>query len=418
MNAEILAVGTELLMGQIANTDAQFLSQQLCELGINVYHHQVVGDNPARLREAVDLALSRSDLLITTGGLGPTMDDLTKQTIADHLGLPLELHQPSLDRMQQFFTQMGREMTPNNAQQAYFPQGAIILPNDHGTAPGCIIRQGEKTIVILPGPPHELQPMFLQSVRPQLQQDRRITSRFLNIAGMGESEVEYRLRDLIQAQTNPTIAPYAKPGKVTLRVTASTLPGEDPDALLDPVIEGICQRVGEENIYTQQGEELEAVLVEMLRVRNMTIAVAESCTGGMLSSRIVDVPGASAVLLEGAVTYTNAAKTARLGVPEETLAAYGAVSEQTAQAMAEGMRRTSGADIALATTGIAGPDGGTPEKPVGLIYIALAHAGGCEVRRLQYRRSRAVNRDNTCTAALDLARRYLLTIATEGGEGK
>lgn len=409
MNAEILSVGTELLMGQIANTDAQFLSRGLNELGINVYYHTVVGDNPGRLRQQLCQAWERSGLIITTGGLGPTEDDLTKEAVAEFLGLPLELHQPSLEAMERYFRGIGRTMTPNNEKQAYFPQGCLVLDNPNGTAPGCIVEQEGRIFVVLPGPPRELNPMFENHVRPYLMRrgDAKITSRMLHIFGMGESETAYRLRELIERQDNPTLATYVGNGDVLLRVTARTAPDEDPEHLLAPTVRRVETLLGGV-VISDRDETLPEVVVRLLSNQGKTLACAESCTGGLLSSMIVDVPGASGVLLEGAVTYSNEAKMRRLAVPEAVLAQHGAVSEACAQAMAEGMRRTSGADFALATTGIAGPGGGTPEKPVGLIYAALAWDGGVEVETYRLKRDRALNRRTTALNAMDLLRRHLL----------
>ncbi len=409
MNAEILSVGTELLMGQIANTDAQYLSQGLNELGINVYYHTVVGDNPGRLQQQLRQAWERSDLIITTGGLGPTEDDLTKEAVAEFLGLPLELHQPSLEAMARYFAGIGRTMTPNNEKQAYFPKGCLVLDNPNGTAPGCLVEREGRVFVVLPGPPRELNPMFDNHVRPYLMQrgDAKITSRMLHIFGMGESEAAYRLRTMIERQDNPTLATYVGKGDVLLRITARTALDADPEPLLAPAVQEVEALLGGV-VISDRDETLPEVVVRLLASQGKTLACAESCTGGLLSSMIVDVPGASGVLLEGAVTYSNEAKMRRLAVPEAVLAQHGAVSEACARAMAEGMRAASGADFALATTGIAGPGGGTPEKPVGLIYAALASAGGVEVETYRLKRDRALNRRTTALNALDMLRRHLL----------
>lgn len=411
MNAEILSVGTELLLGQIVNTDAQFLSRQLAELGIDVYAHSVVGDNAGRLRAALDVALNRSDIVITTGGLGPTMDDLTKETIAEYWGLKLVPHQPSLDAMREFFTRTGRTMTANNEKQALFPEDAIVLDNPHGTAPGCILTREDKTIIILPGPPHELQPMFINLVRPYLMErsGHRITSVFLKVCGIGESEVEYRLRDIVAGQSNPTIAPYASPGDVMLRVTARTALGEDPDRLLKPVVEAIHARL-DPYVYSDSGESLAECVVGLMTRRGLTLSIAESCTGGLLSSMVVDVPGASAVLDQCIVAYSNRAKVDRLAVPQALIDRHGAVSEEVARAMAEGVRRLSGTDYAVSTTGISGPGGGTPRKPVGLVYIAVADREGCVVERYVMPRSRSAHRTVTALHGLRMLRERILGI--------
>ena len=396
-------------MGQIANTDAQYLSRGLNELGINVYYHTVVGDNPGRLRQQLRQAWERSDLIITTGGLGPTEDDLTKEAVAEFLGLPLELHQPSLEAMARYFAGIGRTMTPNNEKQAYFPKGCLVLDNPNGTAPGCLVEREGRVFVVLPGPPRELNPMFDNHVRPYLMQrgDAKITSRMLHIFGMGESEAAYRLRTMIERQDNPTLATYVGKGDVLLRITARTALDADPEPLLAPAVQEVEALLGGV-VISDRDETLPEVVVRLLASQGKTLACAESCTGGLLSSMIVDVPGASGVLLEGAVTYSNEAKMRRLAVPEAVLAQHGAVSEACARAMAEGMRAASGADFALATTGIAGPGGGTPEKPVGLIYAALASAGGVEVETYRLKRDRALNRRTTALNALDMLRRHLL----------
>ena len=409
MNAEIVSVGTELLMGQITNTDAHFLSRELSELGVNVYAHSVVGDNAGRLRTALDIALARADIVITTGGLGPTMDDITKETIAEHWGLPMAPDQPTLDRIESYFRSRGRQMSPNNLKQALFPEGAVILPNPHGTAPGCILEKDGKTIIVLPGPPREMKPMFMESVRPYLMERSGyvLTSVVLKATGIGESDAEYRIRDIVEEQTNPTIAPYAAPGDLTLRITARTARGEDPKALLMPVAAAIRERLGD-YIYSESGQSLPEAVVEMLAARGRTLSAAESCTGGMLCSMIVDVPGASRVFTEGFVTYSNEAKTARLGVPADILARHGAVSEETAGAMARGLRQRSGTDYAAAITGIAGPTGGCADKPVGLIYIAVDSERGLTVEKATLRTQRDYNRTMACQIALRMVREALV----------
>lgn len=409
MIAEILSVGTELLLGQIANTDAQYLSKHLSALGIAVYRHSVVGDNPLRLKEAFFEALGRSDIVITTGGLGPTMDDLTKETIAQCLGIPLEEHKPSLLAMQEFFAKIGREITPNNIKQAYFPKGSIILANEQGTAPGCIIETQGKAVVILPGPPRELKWVYDNQVVPYLENrtGQKFISRFLRFYGIGESALESEVADLMAAQTNPTIAPYAGSGEVQLRITAAAHTAQEAQALIEPVQRQICERVGQ-YLYTDRWSSMAETVVHALLEHKKTIAVAESCTGGMISSALVDYPGVSDSLLLGVVTYSNQAKREILGVQAKTLEQYGAVSEQTAKEMAAGALRISGADVAVSTTGIAGPDGGTPEKPTGLVYIAVAvRDGNTLVKRYQFSRDRNYVRHSACLAALDMVRRTI-----------
>ena len=405
MIAEIVSVGTELLMGQIVNTDAQFLARRLAALGITMYRQSTVGDNPGRVKEAVREALSRADLVITTGGLGPTEDDLTKEMVAEALGLPMVRHDAVVEGIRRYFESTGREMTPNNLRQADFPEGARLMPNRKGTAPGCIAEKDGKRVAVLPGPPHELIDMYEQQLEPYLLSlsDQVIASRFLHIVGVGESIVETRLMDLFHWES-PTLALYCAPGEVTARLTVRCGKDVDPAPLLEPLEKEIRARLGESVYAEGLDASMPKTVVEMLAARKETVSVAESLTGGMLASRLVDVPGASAVLGESYVTYANEAKERLLGVSGETLRAHGAVSEQCAREMAEGCRRASGADWALATTGIAGPDGGTPEKPVGTVYIACAGRQGVVVKALKLRGDRTRVRSMTCLYAMDLLR--------------
>ena len=411
MNAEVLSVGTELLMGQIANTDAQYLSRELSALGINVYYHYTVGDNPGRLREAVKLALSRSDLIITTGGIGPTLDDLTKETIAEVLGMEMVEDPASMQKLRESYERSGRTMTPNNFRQGMFPKGSTALPNRRGTAPGCAIETGKNTIIILPGPPSELMDMFTQQVLPYLsaKSNEVIHSKYLRIFGVGESAAEHRLKDLFENQTNPTIASYAGTGEVVLRLTTKCAAGVDPEPIFAPMETEIRARLGDA-VYAAGEYGLAYVVLEKLKAAGKTIAVAESCSGGMLSSMFVEFPGSSAAFIEGMVTYSNASKINRLGVQPQTIERYGAVSEQTAAEMAQGVLATTGADYALAITGIAGPDGGTEEKPVGLVYIAFAsklNPAEAIVRQLRLGSTRERIRTMSCLNALNLARQNM-----------
>jgi nicotinamide-nucleotide amidase len=411
MRAEILAVGTELLMGQIVNTNAQYISSRLPDVGIGVYYHDVVGDNSERLKQSLELALSRSDIVILTGGLGPTQDDLTKETVSAAVGRKLVLDQESLDSMTSFFKKLGREMTPNNIKQAYLPEGCIAVRNCNGTAPGCIIEEKGKIIVMLPGPPSEMKPMFDETVMPYFaaRSEYRLESRFLRIFGIGESTVEDMLMDIIDKQSNPTIAPYAKDGEVTLRITAKYAKGVPEEDIIAPVENEIKRRLGDA-VYSTDNSSLEIVAARMLLDSKKTISLAESCTGGMLASRLTDMPGISEVFDRAVVTYSNRSKTEELGVRKETLEMYGAVSEQTASEMASGIRRVSGTDIGLSITGIAGPGGGSDEKPVGLVYIALAHENGVIVKKLNLWGSRSRIRHVTCLNAFDMIRRHLMDL--------
>lgn len=410
MIAELICVGTELLMGQILNTDAQYIAQSLAPSGIDLYHQSVVGDNPKRLKELIALAFSRSDIVIFSGGLGPTDDDLTKETVAAAMGLSLELYNEEWERILSYFQSKGRTVAPNNQKQAMFPRPCIILPNPNGTAPGCIMEKDGKAAVLLPGPPRELIPMFRDHVMPYLlkRSGHRLYSREIRIFGMGEADVAFRLDPLLKSQTNPTIAPYVKTGEVTLRITAQCQTEDEGRALVRPVIRQIRDILGD-IVYSDEGETLAEVCHKALIAQEKTLSVAESCTGGKLASAFVDLPGSSAYFTEGAVTYANEAKVRRLGVSEEILKTAGAVSEECARAMAEGMRRSAKTDFALATTGIAGPEGGTETKPVGTVYIALASEQGTVVKRLQLWGDRERIRHVATLNALDLFRRNLCT---------
>ena len=411
MIAEIVSVGTELLMGQVVNTDAQFIAQRLAPLGFQVFYHTTVGDNVKRLTAVVHQAVERSDVVVFTGGLGPTDDDLTKETVAAALGLTVELIPEEAERLKKHFETRGYVFTPNNLKQASFPRNAYILPNAFGTAPGCIMTAENKTAILLPGPPRELFPMFQNHVMPYLERlsGNKLYSRELRIFGKGESTLTYELRDIIENQTNPTVAPYVKTGEVSLRVTALCQSLEEGEALARPMIDEIVSRVGD-IVYSTIGESLPETCARMLLDENKTLAIAESCTGGLVASEFVAIPGCSKFLLEGCVTYSDQAKMLRLGVKQETLDAFGAVSEQCAREMAEGMRLSSGADYALATTGFAGPDGGTPQEPVGSIYLALASPDGVTTKHVQLFGDRARVREIAALHAFDLLRRKLANL--------
>lgn len=402
MIAEILSVGTELLMGQIANTDAQYISRRLSELGVTLYRQQTVGDNPGRVKRALTEALSRADLVITTGGLGPTEDDLTKEMVAEVFGLPMVMDGDSLRAIEAFMDSVGHPMAENNRKQAWFPQGAMILPNACGTAPGCVVEVGDKAVAVLPGPPHELRDMFDKRLAPYLlaRGGEQMQSRYLRVFGIGESAVENRLRDLFHSD-NPTLALYCGPGEVQARITAR---GEDAAALIEPVAAEIRVRLGNAVYGEGLDNSLEKVVYERLVARGETITFAESCTGGMLAARLVDVPGASAVLNEAHVTYADAAKARVLGVKRETLDRFTAVSAECAREMAEGARRISGADWAAATTGYAGPDGGADGTPPGTVFIAVAGPGGTTVQACHFRGTRQFVRTVAASWALNAVR--------------
>lgn len=410
MIAEILCIGTELLLGDIVNTNAQYLSRRLADLGISVYHQSVVGDNVERLKKELEEAFARADLVITTGGLGPTPDDLTKETGADYFSKKMVLDQESLNKLNSYFIKNGKgELKGNNIKQAYFPEGSLILPNNHGTAPGCVIEENNKILIVLPGPPREMKPMFEDSVVPFLKKYSKgiLKSKVLRICGIGEGIMAEKISDIINDSINPTVAPYAKEWEVTLRITSKANTEEEASKLIEPVEREIRKRLGE-NIYGEDETSLEEVIAELLLSKNLTISTAESCTGGLIASRLVDYPGVSSVFLEGAVTYSNEAKIDRLKVKKETLENFGAVSEETAREMAEGIAKTAGTDIGLSTTGIAGPGGGTPEKPVGLVYVGLCINGNVQVKKLELSGNREMIRRRTAIAALDWLRRELV----------
>ncbi len=409
--AELIAVGTELLLGNIANTDAQTLSKELSALGINVYYHTVVGDNPQRLRQAVEAARRRSDVIITTGGLGPTCDDLTKNVLAEVFGKKLVYNEEAARRMERYFKKLHPEsgrMTENNYQQAYLPEGCVPFQNDWGTAPGCGFETDGVRVVMLPGPPSECGPMFRARAVPYLSDlsDGIIVSRSLRIFGMGESSVESRLRDRMNAMENPTLAPYAKEGEVELRLTAKAPTEAEARALIAPEEEALREMFGP-LIYGSDVPSLEAVCLGLLKEKGLTLSAAESCTGGLIAKRITDLPGASAVFLGGVVSYTDAVKHKALGVPQELLDRCGAVSEPVARAMAQGARAALGSDLAVSVTGLAGPDGDDRGNPVGLVYAALAWDGGAHVRTIHAAGPRDRVRTVSAGHAFDLIRRHL-----------
>lgn len=409
-NAEIISVGTELLLGNIVNTDAQFLSRELSRLGMNVYYQTVVGDNPGRLRKAVDIAKERADVIITTGGLGPTCDDLTKQTLAEAFGKKLVFHEQSAARIRAYFEKNlhGAPMPENNLQQAMLPEGCVVLRNDWGTAPGCIFEGDGCRVVMLPGPPSECRPMFLTHVEPYLRKlsGDTICSRTVKVFGMGESAVEALFREDMNALENPTLAPYAKTGEVELRITAKAPSDTEADRLMDPVEERVRAVLGD-LVYGVNVGSLEEVVLTALREKGLTFACAESCTGGLVAKRVTDLPGASAAFKGSAVTYWNSAKSGVLGVPQNLLGEKGAVSAEVAKAMAQGARRAFDSDLAVSTTGVAGPDSDDRGNPVGLVFVALATPEGTYCRKLHLGQTRERIRTTAAHHAFDLVRRYL-----------
>ena len=407
---EILSVGTELLLGNIANTDAQILSKELSALGLNVYYHTVVGDNPGRAREAVAIAKKRADIIITTGGLGPTCDDLTKNVLAEAFGKKLVFDPESAERIRSYFTRTGRPMTENNLQQAMLPEGCTILTNDWGTAPGCAFFADGVHVIMLPGPPSECGPMFRFRAVPYLRalSEGVIASHTIKLFGIGESTMEAQLREQMNAMHNPTLATYAKEGECELRVTAKAATDEEAQALLRPTVEQIKALFGSK-VYGVDVSCMEEVVEALLKEKGLTIGTAESCTGGLMAKRLTDLPGASRIFRGGIVSYTNEVKAGVLGVPQALLDQYGAVSAPVAQAMAEGARRALGCDIALSSTGVAGPDRDDRGNEVGTMFVAIATPEGSHVRPLHLgsRPVRERLRIQTALHAFDLARRYL-----------
>ena len=409
MNCEILSVGTELLMGQIANTNAKYISSKLCEIGINVYYHSVVGDNAARLEKLFRNAINIVDVVVLTGGLGPTDDDITKEVVAKVLGKELQFSDDVYAKVEEYFIRNNKINTPNNKKQAYVPDGAVIISNDVGTACGFIIEMNNKIIIMLPGPPMELVPMFEDTVVPYLSKKagRVIESKYIKLVGIGEADACDRIADLIKNQTDPTIAPYCELGEVLIRVTTSGSNKEECSKVLGPVVREIYKYLGE-YIYSEDGDKLEEVVVKLLIENNKTISCAESCTGGLLSAKLTSVSGASQVFNRGIVSYSNIAKVENLGVPEDVLNKYGAVSEETAKYMAEGVRRISGTDIGVSITGIAGPTGGTKEKPVGLVYIGLSTKDKTLAVETRLSGDRDKIRELACKNVLNLVRIEIL----------
>lgn len=415
MNAEIISVGTELLLGNIVNTNARDLSILLSELGINVYWQTVVGDNPGRLRAAVETAVGRADVIITTGGLGPTCDDLTRQTVCQALGVELYFDQRAKAEIEAYFrVGQGGSMTENNLQQCWLPVGCTPFYNTCGTAPGCGFTARGKTVLILPGPPKEMNAMmrhggidFLRSVSGD-----PIWSHNIMTFGMGESVIEDKLRSQMNALTNPTLAPYAKEAEVRLRVTASAPDQATADARMAPVIQSVRQTLGD-LVYGVDVDSLEALVLDLLKQRGQTFAAAESCTGGLIAKRITDLPGASAVFRGGVVVYTNEVKML-LGVKPETLEQHTAVSRQVAAELADCVRTRLGADYGISVTGVAGPDS-DGVHPVGTVFVGLSGPDGSHVRALQLGRrpDRSLIRTLSANHAFDLLRRSILGLPLE-----
>ncbi len=423
MTVEIIAVGTEILLGNIVNTNAAYLAEKCAGLGLSCYHQDVVGDNEERLSETIKTALGRADILLLSGGLGPTQDDLTKEVAAKVMGKPLYLHEASRDVIKAFFEKRGLEITDNNWKQAMVPEGCIVVDNPNGTAPGIIMAENGKHVILMPGPPNELVPMFETSILPYLSklQSCVIFSQTVKICGVGESKLETMIRDLIEKQTNPTIATYAKTGEVHLRVTARAEDEKEAKKLVKPMVKELKGRFGSSIYTTDDTVTLEKAVVDLLLANNLTICTVESCTGGLLAARLINVPGVSEVFKAGYITYSNKAKRRLLGVKKNLLLKHGAVSEQVAKEMARGAALASKADVTISVTGIAGPGGGTEEKPVGLVYMGCSVCGRITVKKCQFSGNRSKIRENTVSAALSLMRECILQYYSEvtfGGKEK
>lgn len=420
MIAEIVCVGTELLLGNIVNTNAAFLAEKCAGLGLDMYHQSVVGDNAERIRDTILQALERSDIVILCGGLGPTQDDMTKEIAAGVMEMELTEDTHTRRRIQKYFDHVqkkkaGAVITDNNWKQAMVPKGAVVLDNENGTAPGLILNKNEKIMILLPGPPNELIPMFEDQVTPYLKkiQPEVICSTMVKICGLGESYVEDAIRDMIAAQTNPTIATYAKTGEVHLRVTAKADSEKEANKLIKPIVRELKLRFGGKIYTTDEKKTLEECVVDLLKDRKLLLSTVESCTGGALAARIINVPGASEVLKQGFVTYSNKAKRRFTMVKKSTLKEEGAVSAKTAKEMAKGVIKEGACDVSISVTGLAGPDGGTKEKPVGLVYIGCCYKGKTSVREFCFNGNRAKIREQAVVQGLVLLRDVILENYTD-----
>ena len=411
MKTEIITVGTEIILGDILNTNTHYLSNELANMGIDVYYQITVGDNEQRLLSQLKESFKRSDLVILTGGLGPTEDDITKEVCAKYFNMEMEFHEQSWDKIIEIHNKMNRKPTENNRKQAYFPKGSLILPNKYGTAPGCIMEKDKKTIIVMPGPPKEMKPMFDNYVKPFLLKDNKniLKSKVLRIIGMGESKIENDLLDLIDKQINPTIATYAKDGECTVRITAKGKNEKEVESLIEPISNEIKSRF-KEKVYGEDDTAIEDEVAKILVDNNLTIAVAESCTGGMVAADLINYPGISSVFMEGCVTYSNEAKMMTLNVKKETLNTVGAVSEQCAKEMSEGVAARHNTNIGLSTTGIAGPEGGSEDKPVGLVYMGITINNKTIVKKYIFNGNRQQIRSRACKTLLNDLRLELLKI--------
>ena len=415
MNVELISVGTEILLGNIVNTNAAFLSEQCAKLGLSCFYQSVVGDNEERLEATLKTAISRSDIVVLSGGLGPTQDDLTKEVTAKVMKRELYLDNHSKERIGDYFKNRGITITENNWKQAMIPTGALIIDNDNGTAPGIIMEEGEKRIILLPGPPNELEQMFDSNIVPYLKKilPGTIYSKTVKICGVGESTAETMIKDLIEKQTNPTIAPYAKTGEVHLRVTAKADDEREAKKMTKPIIKELKERFGNNVYTTEEDVTLEKAVVDLLIANNLTVSTVESCTGGMLAARLINVPGVSNVFKAGFITYSNKSKRKLVGVKKATIDRYGAVSKKVAEEMVKGAYLENKADVIVSITGLAGPDGGTALKPVGLVYAACYVCGKVTVREFHFSGNRAKIRETAVANTLTLMRHCILEYYSE-----
>ena len=407
-DTEIISVGTELLLGRVVNTDARDISEMLSKIGINVKYHTVVGDNPQRLRDCVNIAKDRADIIVTTGGLGPTCDDLTKQILAEAFGLKLEYNKEVADGLYEYIDFKG-ELTDNTYQQAMLPEGCTVFHNTCGTAPGCGFEKDGKVVVMIPGPPKECNAMFSLSALPYLQHlsEEKIVSHSVCVFGMGESAVDDVFAEEMNTMTNPTMAPYAKESDCLLQITAKAASVEEAEAMIAPVMAHVCEKLGD-MVYGIDVDCIEEAAMALMREKQMTFATAESCTGGEIAKRFTDLPGASAFFKGGAVTYWNEVKSLMLGIAPELIEKKGVVSYDVAKAMAEGIRARLCTDMAIGVTGLAGPDGDGINE-VGTVFIALAVEGETFVREIHLgeRRTRSFIRRMAGNYAFDMMRRYM-----------
>ena len=406
-SAEIVAIGSEMLLGELVDTNSAWISQRLAALGVGIYRHTTVGDNKDRIVTAIKEAAARSDLVLTTGGLGPTSDDLTNECLALVAGRKMVEYPEARKHVDEMFRRFGRKPTPSNYKQVLFPEGSELIPNPRGTAMGALLEIDDALVATFPGVPMEMKGMFEETVEPLIKSRSQgsIVSRTLWFTGIGESDLAERVQDFLDA-SDPTVAPLAGQGKVRLRVTTRAATPEDAEKKIEPVAEEILSRLGE-FYFGEDDETLESSVGQLLKDRGATLALAESCTGGLLAKRLTDAPGSSAYFTEGLVTYSNEAKERLLGVTQETLMEYGAVSEAVAKEMAEGVRKVSGSDYGLSVTGVAGPGGGTEKKPVGLVWLGLADADGTIAVGLDlsaWAASREAIRERSANKALDLLR--------------